>query len=443
MALALAGTVAAVDDASAQGVIIQGGDNVVVPTAIDPAGQPSQAAPAPTPKAAPQAQAPAQPKKAAVKKPKPAAKGEGEASAAKAAPERTAALGKAGSHDQSIVALVNDEPVTGYEVSVRAQMMAGGAAAEYVKANAQTRWKKLITASTIQDEFKAFATKRQPKSREEVQALQKEFIMGKQKAMMMQLQAEAQSRVSDKLKKQALEELIDERLKMQEAKRVGAGASPEEIDRIIDGIAARNKLTKEQLAKSLGGSLDPMKERVASTLAWNDVIRRKFGQQITIASKDVDKFVAATPGNIGGDDSVELQLQRIHITMPAKTDQAGVAQRVSQAEALRAKFTDCKSTSAIANGVPGARFEEIGKRKPAAFPEPTRSMLLTAKDNEMLPPAVGEDGIDLFAVCGRNVVKVEDEKRSAAEGELKQKEFEMLAKRHLKDLRQDAHIEYR
>lgn len=54
-----------------------------------------------------------------------------------------------------------------------------------------------------------------------------------------------------------------------------------------------------------------------------------------------------------------------------------------------------------------------------------------------------EDGIDMFAVCGRDVVKAEEARRTQAEGELKQKEFDLLAKRHLKDLRQDAHIEYR
>ncbi len=112
-------------------------------------------------------------------------------------------------------------------------------------------------------------------------------------------------------------------------------------------------------------------------------------------------------------------------------------------KSIRAKFKDCKSTGQIAAGIAGAKFDELGKRKPSAFPEPTRSLLLNAKDGEMLPPAVGENGIELFAVCGRDVIKVEEQKRNQAEGELKQKEFELLGKRHLKDLRQDAAIEYR
>ncbi|MEQ1669940.1 MAG: peptidylprolyl isomerase, partial [Hyphomicrobium sp.] len=96
-----------------------------------------------------------------------------------------------------------------------------------------------------------------------------------------------------------------------------------------------------------------------------------------------------------------------------------------------------------ASGVAGAKFEELGKRRPSAIQEPTRTLLLNAKDGEMLPPSMGEGGVELWIVCGRDVVTAEDQKRTQAEGELKQKEFELLAKRHLKDLRQDAHIEYR
>jgi peptidyl-prolyl cis-trans isomerase SurA len=61
----------------------------------------------------------------------------------------------------------------------------------------------------------------------------------------------------------------------------------------------------------------------------------------------------------------------------------------------------------------------------------------------MLPPSVGQAGIEIWAVCGRKVLKADDQKREMAQGELRQKEFEILAKKHLKDLRQDAAIEFR
>ncbi len=243
------------------------------------------------------------------------------------------------------------------------------------------------------------------------------------------------------MKKAALEELIDEKLKLQEAKRQGVTVADDEINRVIAGIAERNKMTEAQFQQQLGGGLDAMKNRIRSTLSWNDVIRRRFGSQIAVASRDVDKFVASATE--ATQDDVELRVQRIRLALPAKMDGALAAQRMQDAEKIRAKFTDCKTSGGIAAGVAGAKFEELGKRRPSVFQEPTRTFLLNAKDGEMLPPSMGDGNVELWIVCGRDVVKGQEQQRTQAEGELKQKEFEILAKRHLKDLRQDAHIEYR
>ncbi len=438
MALAAALSLPPLVPASAQDAVITTGDLLRGSTAEQPPAADAPVAASP---------APAEPAKPAVKKKKPAKKVPDET--ATKAPDagtntKTAAKGPSSgglASENSIVALVNDEPITGFELRQRASMLGGGA----VSAKAQENFKAMIKAPSTSEKLKAILNDtikaNQGKSKDEIIAIferrKKEF------AMSMQRQAVENAKASalPGMKKQALEELIDEKLKLQEAKRLNVTVDEAEIERVVASIAERNKMSMEQFAQQLGGSLDPMKNRIRSTMSWNDVIRRRFGPQISVATKDVDKFVASAAA--GGEDGVELDVQRILITMPAKLDQAGVAQRVGAAEGLRAKFTDCKSAKGIVSGVAGARFEEIGKRKPSMFPEPTRSLLLNARDGEMLPPSIGEAGIELWTVCGRTVIKAEEQKRTEAEGELKQKEFELLAKRHLKDLRQDAHIEYR
>jgi peptidyl-prolyl cis-trans isomerase SurA len=70
-------------------------------------------------------------------------------------------------------------------------------------------------------------------------------------------------------------------------------------------------------------------------------------------------------------------------------------------------------------------------------------MLLSAKDGDMLPPGTGAHGVEIYAVCGRRAIKADSKQREQVQAELQQKEFELLARRHLLDLRQDAHIEVR
>ena len=133
------------------------------------------------------------------------------------------------------------------------------------------------------------------------------------------------------------------------------------------------------------------------------------------------------------------------ILLPAAaTDQKLLAQRLSEGERLRAAYSGCATMANLAASIQGARFDDLGERKPASIPEPTRSLLLNAADGEIIPPTIGESGVELWAVCARKTVKpAENEREASGGGDLRQKEFEILAKKHLKDLRQDAHIEMR
>lgn len=344
----------------------------------------------------------------------------------------------------SIAVLVNDEPITGYEIEQRQRIMGLGA---NIGEKAQASFKRMLADPSTGEKLKAIlgeVIKANPgKSREQVIAAFEE--RKKQFAINLQRQAVESARASvlPGLKKGALDELIDERLKLQEAKRLNVVASDEDVSRIVRSLAEKNKLNEQQFAQHLAGmgaDIDGMRARFRTMLSWNDVIRRKFGHQIAITERDVDRIVSQGPA---GEDQTELQVQRLTLGIPEKINQKLVAQRMAEAETIRGKFTNCKAMATLAGSVTGAKFEDLGQRKPSSLTEPTKSLLLNAKDGEMIPPTVGTGGVELYAVCGRQVVKADEQKRTAAQEELRQKEFELLAKRHLQNLRQDAMIEYR
>ncbi|MBS0233555.1 MAG: SurA N-terminal domain-containing protein [Proteobacteria bacterium] len=342
---------------------------------------------------------------------------------------------------RTIAALVNDEPITGYEIDQRAMMLSGTNVQAQAKANFQAIVKNPKTSEHLKQILQDTARANQGKSREEIIAIFER--RKKEYGMSLQRQAFESARASTlpAMKKQALEELIDDRLKTQEAKKQGVTIEDADVDRIVKSIADRNKMTIEQFQKQIGGSLEPIKSRIRATLSWNEVVRRKFAPLISVTNKDVDKLIATS--SISANDDVELKIQRIRIAMPTKLEEHGIAMRIQEADKIRQKYTGCQSTASTAMGVAGAHFEDLGKRRASTIPEPTRTLLVNAADGEMLPPSVNDGAIELWVVCGRDAVKASEAKRDQAEGELKQKEFELMAKRYLKDLREDAHIEYR
>ncbi len=127
----------------------------------------------------------------------------------------------------------------------------------------------------------------------------------------------------------ARDELIDEKIKLQEAKRLNAVAEDDDVNKILTGIAERNKMTLEQFTqhmKGMGQTSTPCaaasrpRFHGAKSCGGNSVI------MVAITERDVDKFVADAPAGGASADDVELQVQRITLTMPAKTDQGAIAQ---------------------------------------------------------------------------------------------------------------------
>lgn len=344
----------------------------------------------------------------------------------------------------SIAVLVDDEPITGYEIDQRQRLI--GLSAN-VGEQAQEAFKRLIQNPSTTEHLKSIlgeVIKSNPgKTREQIIAIFEE--RKKQYAISLQKQAldQARSSVLPTLRKSALDELIDEKLKLQEAKRLNVVASDEDVNRLVHSLADKNKMTDSQFAQhmaSMGADIDAMRARFRASLSWNDVIRKQYGYRVSVSGRDVDRLASQSTS---AEDTLELQVQRVTLEIPEKIDQKLVAARMAEAEAVRSKFSGCKTMPSLAGAVTHAKFDDLGMRKPSTLTEPTKSLLIAANDGEMLPPVVGTGGVELYAVCSRQVLKADEQKRTAAMEELRSKEFEMYAKRHLQDLRERATIDYR
>jgi peptidyl-prolyl cis-trans isomerase SurA len=365
-------------------------------------------------------------------------------SKSKSAALDSSGAGKRRGSGQSIVVLVNDDPITAYQIDQRTRMMALGA---NVGDRAQQNFKNLIQQESTNQRLRQILQEtiqaNPGKSREQVLAIFEERKQQYAQSLQRQAMESAKASLLPGYRKEALDELIEERLKLQEAKRVSVTIEDSQVDDIIRGIAERNKMTLDQFGKHLKGmgtDIESMRSRFRANLAWSAVVRRRFSAQVSVSQSEIDRMVSSSSSQ--GQDEVELQLHRITLPVSGKIDQKVMARRLDEAEQLWRGFKGCNTTAALAKAQ-NAKFENLGARKPSSIPEPTRSLLLNAKDGEMVPPNMSSQGVELYAVCGRKTVKADDKIRDQVAQDLQQKEFEVLAKRHLRDLRQDAHIEYR
>jgi peptidyl-prolyl cis-trans isomerase SurA len=362
------------------------------------------------------------------------------------APTATAGGDAGGGGRQSILLLVNDDPVTGFELEERARLnslqanineRASAEMQRLIKSeDTNLRWRKIVEETVQQN---------QGKTREQILAILEQRKSGFAQSLRDRAVATAKAgaMAAPEVRTSALNELIEERVKLQEAKRLNIVIDDKDVDGVIKSIADRNKVTVQQFAaqiKAMGSDISVMRQRFQATLAWNEVVRRKFNQQVTVSSQDVERYVSQ---GSKGEDHVELQISRVIIPLTSKVDQASMAQRMDQGEALRREFKSCKTLAPLIAKVPGARLEELPARLSSELPDPQRTLLLNAEVGEMLPPLPGPNGLDLFAVCARTVKTAKEAMRTEALSDLRQQDFERRARGALRELTETAHYDCR
>ncbi|MCK9992365.1 MAG: peptidyl-prolyl cis-trans isomerase SurA [Alphaproteobacteria bacterium] len=105
-----------------------------------------------------------------------------------------------------------------------------------------------------------------------------------------------------RLREQVLRTLIDERLQMQEAKRLEIEADPKDVEETLSGIAEQNNMTTDQLRETLeksGVSMDSLTAQIKAEIAWSDLVRKKFLSRVSPGDEQVDEVLARMQANAG------------------------------------------------------------------------------------------------------------------------------------------------
>jgi peptidyl-prolyl cis-trans isomerase SurA len=329
------------------------------------------------------------------------------------------------SADQSIAVLVNDEPITTYDVAQRQKFLGLTGSSVAMRA-------KLANKAALNKQFRDFAMSRNPTSQQEVVALQKEFIQ--------RLQRQAIAETSGKMKKEAIDELINERLQIQAAKKLSIVISDAEVDKMLSQMAGsgQKKLSLSAFLKqfsSQGVNPSTLRERIRAQLAWRDVIRRVYGARVASAAPmDVG---ASTVSSV---ENTVLDLRILHLSLPHSADQKAIARRVREAESVRQRFSSCAGLSKLVKPLADATIKTASKTKISAYPASARAMLIKASAGQMTPPVVNKNGVEAYAVCSKRVVAAASPNKHKTDK--RQEDFQIYARRHLKDIKQNARIEY-
>ena len=247
-------------------------------------------------------------------------------------------------------------------------------------------------------------------------------------------------------RQEVVEELIEEKLKLQLLKRYAIEGMDNEVDSAYTNMARRARMTSQQLTDTLDRSgIKPgtLKSRLKAEITWNQVIRGRFQSSFQFSEKDIMAKLgpeADASASVGYD----YTLRPILFVIPRGSPDGLRESRRKEAEALRARFTSCDQGVRIARGLSDVAVRGSTVKSSADLAPQLREILEKTELGRLTPPEVTTQGIELYAVCRREKSSAENtpDKRKVRD-ELVSERFQAKSKAFMKELRSQAMIERR
>lgn len=255
-----------------------------------------------------------------------------------------------------------------------------------------------------------------------------------------------QEQPSPALKKKATDMLIEERLQIQQGRKLGITPDEDEVNKVLASMAQNNNMSPDQLAAALGQmgvNIKTLRDRIRSQVVWQNVVRKKFRRDVSIGEADVDKALTDAGDQGKPKEETTLQLRQVRYEIPTDADQGTIAKQLAAIEAVRAKVQSCSNVSTLTKDIKGFKVKTLQDQLPGSLGQPMRTLVMNAKVGQMTPPTLSGSAIEAYAVCGKHAVMGDPEKRQQAQVKLMEQELGIRAEGLLRDMRQDAFIEYR
>lgn len=247
-------------------------------------------------------------------------------------------------------------------------------------------------------------------------------------------------------RQQAINDLIDDRLKIARAKVYGLEVGDLEITGAFENMAGRQHITVAQFTQVLersGISPNTVKARIRAEMTWQQLIRGKYNSSLQIGDSDIAK--ALKDKNEGDAPAVGYiyTLYPVMVVVARGSSEATISAKRSEAENLRSRFASCADGLAMARGLRDVAVRDPITKNSADLSPQLRDLLGNIQVGRLTPPEVTAQGLQMFAVCNKKESATDSPQKREMREQLFVKRFESELKKYLDEIRKAAMIEYK
>jgi peptidyl-prolyl cis-trans isomerase SurA len=243
-----------------------------------------------------------------------------------------------------------------------------------------------------------------------------------------------------------IDELIDEKVKIKEAKKYSVDPSDSEIDAAYANMSTRMHVSTDQLTQILAAKgIRPgtMKTRLRADMVWTSLVRGRFKESLQVGEKDVQTAVQVSGGDKQDTESFEYQMRPIVLIVPRGAAPTVMEARHKEAEVFRERIQSCAEANSTFKALQNSTIRDTVVKTSADIPAALRDLLDKTPIGHLTPPEVTAQGVEMVALCARKPTTVDTPKKREIRDKMFADKFIAKSKSYLQEVRKAAMIEYR
>jgi peptidyl-prolyl cis-trans isomerase SurA len=246
-------------------------------------------------------------------------------------------------------------------------------------------------------------------------------------------------------RQEAIDELVGEKIKLQQAKNLKITIADVEVERAFASIAGQTGRFASDFSgafKQAGLDANVFKSKLRADLAWRQVLQQTIPGAFYVRDADIVAVLTAR-GQLQIDKATQYTMRQIVFIVPRGSPPALRSARTREAEALRARFTDCNGGVQFAREYRDVVVKDPIIRISTDLPARLQTLIEQTSDGRLTPPEPTTAGIEVVAVCDRKEISSDLTSQRGVKDQLMAQRVASEEKQLLDQFRRQAIIEYR
>lgn len=210
----------------------------------------------------------------------------------------------------------------------------------------------------------------------------------------------------DVLAERVLEQLIDEEIRRQHARKLGVAVDPGSVNRAVEQIARNNNMDSLQFRQTIqqqGFNYNQFRQNIEQELLFQRLIERDVQARIRVSAQEIDDYVESVKNDV--EDQRRYRIQHILLAVPPSASAQDNEAAQARARAILQRLSNGDDFSEVAaaesDGARALKGGDLGWRTLQEVPAFLATALRGMNPGDVSEPLKSNNGLHIIKLTDR------------------------------------------